>query len=157
MFIDVFGHKFYLWSFICITSTWLICFYRLKGIKFIHRFLISTNLCIFASHFGEIIYTLLLTGIVPHVYVLSTLGLLLLLILCNVYYKFLHFNRLFLVLVVIQIFVYATLIFSGHYIALNLWNAGKGPDPHGWLWVINNGIAFWMWLPLVWKVNKHKK
>lgn len=148
-FVEIFGFRFHLWSFICIVSTCLIAFYLLKKIPFIHRLLISVTFCVFPVHVGLIIFAFFMNEIPPYSYIITSLFLTLVLLIMNYKYKFLGVSKVFFVLVGIQLCVYTIMVLSGHFVALKLWGTGEGQDPHGWLWVINNGLGFWMWLGLI--------
>ena len=149
MFVEIFGFKFHLWSFICITSTCLFAFYRLNKIPFLHRLLVSVNFCVLPVHVGIIIFAFFMNEIPLYIYIVSSLFLVVVLLIMNRKYKFLGVNKIFFVIVGIQICVYVLMVLSGHFVALKLYSVGEGPDPHGWLWFINNGLSFWMWLLLI--------
>jgi len=150
-FIEIFGVRVHLWSLIAMVTTFFIGCYllrRIKKIPLIYNILISTVIVQFGNHSYEMIWITII-GHNPIAYILSMCFILFILLLLNYKFRFFSFKPVFVYLVIIQIIVYLILYLSGHYKAIKLWMYSGGPDPHNYLWLLNKGLGFWIWLGVV--------
>ena len=155
-FVDLFVVRYHLWSVIVVLITLLIYLYLLRKLHPIYNLLVLVIMIKFSANLLEEMYFVVLGWYdiysLTSINFLSVIGIIPLIYIFNSKFHFLKINKWFLVCVAIQ-----TMVFVGIFVA--------GPEyvlfsPHGeynWLWALSKALGFWMWLPLVWKVNKYEK
>jgi hypothetical protein len=93
-------------------------------------------------------------------YIIVDIGLIILLIVFNYFFKFLYINKWVIILGFIELSTFYFLGITGHYTALRIWiaNGYHGPvDPHNLLWMLNKALGVWWLYPLVLNKKQHEE
>jgi hypothetical protein len=156
------NYKFHAWSFIVYGL--FMFFVLLKLIRYIHpiySLMIAFTLSMIGNDVYETLWQYIMweTGINSYFiqYIVVDAGMIIMILAINREFKFFKFNKMFVILLLIEYLSFGVLAYTGHYVAMRIWFTSNftSPDPHNWIWMINKALSVWMLYPLV--KTKEKK
>ena len=148
--------RFHVWSLLAYALFAFAVFYKLsKYIHPIYSFMIAFVISMIGNDVYETIWQYIMweNGVNSYFaqYLIVDVGMIVLILVINKIFKVFKYNKWFLILLIVELYTFPILYYTGHYVILRQWmiTGGLSPDPHNWIWMINKALSVWCLYPLI--------